>query len=98
MIRNERGATLVELIVVLAILGIVGAVVGLAPRGIAALEPAPDAPAARVSEARRTAIATGTAVTATVLVDGVATDVTAWPDGSVQSNLPIPGAGAGAGQ
>jgi prepilin-type N-terminal cleavage/methylation domain-containing protein len=94
---RRAGITLLELIVVLAIMGIMAAVVGLAVR-----QPEPSIPAtsleaaqAAVAEARRVAIHTGQPVAITVSIDAGAREstspagtliqlhATAAPDGSV---------------
>ncbi|MDR0786902.1 MAG: type II secretion system GspH family protein [Gemmatimonadota bacterium] len=84
---STRGATLVELIVVLAILGIVGAVVGLAPRGIAIVSGAPSdaSDGAAAAAARRKAVMTGSAVTVTIVSDGIPVEITASPDGAIRT-------------
>ena len=80
--QARRGVTLIELTVAIALLGIVGGVVGLTlhtARGTVAIPPT----AARIADARREALRTGTAVTVNLDVDGTPASATALPDGSV---------------
>ncbi len=79
---RARGSTLIELIVVLAILGVLAGVTTLAFRRAA---PAAEAPswARAVAAARRTALDSARSVTITVTVDATPRAVTALPDGSV---------------
>jgi prepilin-type N-terminal cleavage/methylation domain-containing protein len=79
--RPRGGVTLVELLVVLAILGVMAGVVGLA---VPPIRRAPEGgAAARVARARQTAVASGRAVTVSVSMDGRPRTATAFPDGSV---------------
>lgn len=76
------GNTLVELLVVLAILGVAAGVAGLSFRA----EPTPvpvDAARAQVAAARREAIRTGRSVTVVVSDQGQVSVATAHADGSV---------------
>jgi prepilin-type N-terminal cleavage/methylation domain-containing protein len=78
---RARGSTLLELLVVLAILGVIAGVTGIAfgrvePRRV-------DAADAPIAEARRAAIRTGKPITLLVERRGVAVAVTAHPDGQV---------------
>lgn len=78
----RHGVTLIELTVALALLGIVGGVVGLTlhtARGAPAIAPA----VARIAAARREALRTGIAVTIDLAVEGAPASATALPDGSV---------------
>ena len=81
-IRKRAGVTLVELLVVLAVMGIAAGVVGVAigPRG---RTPAPDPAAATAARMRREALRTGARVTAQVEIRGSVLGVTALPDGSI---------------
>jgi general secretion pathway protein H len=86
---RARGATLIELVVVLAIMGIVLGVVGLAPR----VAPPPQEALVRavtetLQEARRSALTSGRAVT--VIVD--ATDGRLWirQDGNEDRLVELP--------
>lgn len=83
MIR--RGATLVELLIVLAIIGVGASVVGLSLSRWKKL-PAPNARLTAVAAARTLAVDSGRPVTRIVFVDSVAQLVTALPDGSVISD------------
>ena len=84
-----RGVTLVELIVVLAILGILAGVTGLA---LGAAKPVPSASTevAAAASARRQALERGEAVTVTLHSGGVARTLTALPDGSVIGDPDLP--------
>jgi prepilin-type N-terminal cleavage/methylation domain-containing protein len=80
--RDASGNTLVELLVVLAVLGVLAGVTGLAFRRMPdrrLLESAE----ARIAAARRQAIEGGRSVTVTVIRDGNAFVATASADGSV---------------
>jgi prepilin-type N-terminal cleavage/methylation domain-containing protein len=82
MRRRVEGNTLVELLVVLAILGVVAGVAGLSSRA----DPTPaaiDAAGAQVAAARREAIRAGRSVTVVVSRDGHVSVATAHADGSV---------------
>lgn len=82
MNARRRGITLLELIVVLALLGLSASVVGLGFRQ----PPAPagsSAAVGSVARLRHAALETGRVVTDTVGVDGQALVVTALPDGRV---------------
>jgi prepilin-type N-terminal cleavage/methylation domain-containing protein len=83
----QEGATLVELLIVLAILGVVAGVVGLAARG--ASRPEPDDNFARIAAARREAVASGRPVGIVLRLDGRPVDVSAWPDGSVRADTAL---------
>jgi prepilin-type N-terminal cleavage/methylation domain-containing protein len=80
--RARGGVTIVELMVTLALIGLLAGVVGLAlhsaPRG-----PSIDAPTARLVAARDSALRFGIAVTFALTVDGRAHIATALPDGRV---------------
>jgi prepilin-type N-terminal cleavage/methylation domain-containing protein len=78
----RRGVTLVELMVTLALIGLLAGVVGLtlhtAPRA-----PSIDAPTARLVAARDSALRLGVPVTIALTVDGHSHVATALPDGRV---------------
>ena len=76
------GSTLVEFLVVLAILGVVAGVAGLSFRTERTLV-AVDAAGAQVAAARREAIRTGRSVTVVVSREGQVSVATAHADGSV---------------
>ena len=82
MRRRAKGNTLVELLVVLAILGVIAGVAGLSFRAQPTrLEV--DTAVAQVAAARRDAIRTGRSVTVAVLREGHVGVATAHADGSV---------------
>jgi prepilin-type N-terminal cleavage/methylation domain-containing protein len=80
-IGASAGSTLIELVVVLAILAIVAGVVGLSFRG--AGEKEKDTPRARIAAARRQALERRRAVTVFVAVGDTLREMTAFPDGRV---------------
>lgn len=82
MRARARGNTLVELLVVLAILGVVAGVTGLAFRPVSDTSRV-DAVAAQVATARREAIRTGRSVTVMVSRGDDVFAATAHPDGRV---------------
>lgn len=79
--RCRRGMTLVELLVTLAIMGVMLGVVTLAARQIA--RPAPDDPYHIVVDSLRASVSHGRPVTLRFVVQGVAASATVYPDGSV---------------
>jgi prepilin-type N-terminal cleavage/methylation domain-containing protein len=81
-LTRTRGVTLVELLVVLAILGVMAGFAGLAWRGTPPWR-GQAGPAAEVTAARRRAIATARPVSIVVTVGGERIAVTALPDGRV---------------
>lgn len=90
---GERGATLVELLVVLSILGVAASVVGLAAHRMdGRSEPddyAPQIAASQIAVARREAIRTGRPAGLVVVVGGRPFDALAWPDGSVHADTAL---------
>lgn len=83
MSRRRGGSTLVELLVVLAILGVVLGITGLSFRREAAT-PTVDAVRARIADTRRAAVRSGKSVTVIVSGDnGRLLAATAHPDGRV---------------
>ena len=79
---TSRGVALVELIVVIALLGVVAAVAGLTIHAAPAV-PTASPVAAQVADARARALTSGRALTTEVTHDGRRHAVTAYPDGSV---------------
>jgi prepilin-type N-terminal cleavage/methylation domain-containing protein len=79
---NRTGATLLELIVVIAIISIIAGVVGL---GMAARKPmsSGDRLQSRIAAARHDAVATGHPVTIVLDAEGGPRPATAYPDGRV---------------
>ncbi|HET7584025.1 MAG TPA: prepilin-type N-terminal cleavage/methylation domain-containing protein [Gemmatimonadaceae bacterium] len=78
----RSGVTLIELIVVLAILGVMAGVVGVAVRGAGEVREA-DARMAQIQAARSEAIRTGHPIRITIRVGGLSYAVSALPDGRV---------------
>lgn len=88
--RTRAGTTLVELLVVLAVLGIGTSIAGLAFHR-AHVPPTPaSVMLGRIAAARREAIATGRDVSTTVVLDDQLRAVTALADGSVLADS-VPG-------
>lgn len=83
-----RGVTLVELIVVLAILGVTAAVAGLAFRAPAELSNVDVVPTT-VAEARARSITSGVSIRVEVSLSGGPTVFTAYPDGSVVADAAL---------
>ena len=79
-----RGTTLVELMVTLALLGILSAVGTMQLRSLPA--PSTEDPASVLRAVRRTALATGRVVTGRVVVRDSSFEFAAYPDGSVVSD------------
>ena len=77
------GTTLVELLVVLAVLGVMTSVAGLAIHGARAVPSAEDVALDRIAAARRAAIATGLDVSTVVMRNDQPGAVTAHADGRV---------------
>jgi prepilin-type N-terminal cleavage/methylation domain-containing protein len=77
----RRGMTLVELLVTIAILGVLGTMVTLAFRIFE--RPRPDDPQQMLTDSVHAAIATGRSITFAVDVSGRRQSATALPDGSV---------------
>jgi prepilin-type N-terminal cleavage/methylation domain-containing protein len=82
MTASVRGNTLVELLVVLAVLGIIAGVTGLT-FGRAPLRNPPDAADATIADARRQALRSGRSVTVTISSGDTLLAATAHPDGRV---------------
>jgi prepilin-type N-terminal cleavage/methylation domain-containing protein len=83
----QRGVTLLELVVTLAVLGIVGAVVGVGVR-----TPAPMAgrnPAAILAPLRARALVAGRSVGDSLIVGDTLFRLRAWADGRVQAETSV---------
>lgn len=80
-VRGRRGATMIELLVVLVILAMTAGVVVVSLRSLA--EGPEETTATRVAAARRKALAERRAVTVAVETPAGTTEVTALPDGRV---------------
>lgn len=83
---QRRGVTLIELVVVLAILGIMAAVTGLTIHTAAPVR-YHDATVGQITQLRDSAVTLGRAVSAVLIIDDTATAVTAYPDGELFSNV-----------
>ncbi|HEX2210518.1 MAG TPA: prepilin-type N-terminal cleavage/methylation domain-containing protein [Longimicrobium sp.] len=83
--RYRTGFTLVEMMVVLAILGVMAGVAGLAARSLERTDAASER-AAAIAGARRTALQTRRPVTLAVQTDGGPARFIAYPDGSVRAD------------
>ena len=79
--RCRCGMTLVELLVTLAIMGVLLGVVTLAVRRIA--EPIPADPRHIVGDSLRVAASSGRPISLVFVVRGVSVAATAFPDGSI---------------
>jgi prepilin-type N-terminal cleavage/methylation domain-containing protein len=79
--QRRRGVTLVELLISLAIMGIMAGVATMAVRRIAA--PVPDDPYHIVADSLRRAVETGRPAVVKLVVGGAAAYATVNPDGSV---------------
>ena len=84
--RTRFGTTLVELLVVLAVLGIATSIAGLAFHSAHAAPTPATVMLERIAAARREAIATGHDVSTTVVLDDQLRAVTAHADGSVMAD------------
>jgi prepilin-type N-terminal cleavage/methylation domain-containing protein len=82
-VRTRLGSTLVELLVVLAVLGVTMSIAGLAFHSVRAAPTPIGMVLDRIAAARREAIASGRDVSTTVVLDGQPRAVTAHADGSV---------------
>lgn len=86
----RRGVTLIELLVTLAILGLVAGVAGLS-LGATPVPVPLDARRARIADARDAALRTGHPVTVIIADSDAVVYVTALPDGRVLTDLNQPG-------
>jgi prepilin-type N-terminal cleavage/methylation domain-containing protein len=82
--NQRRGVTLIELVVVLAILGVMAAVTGLT-MNTATPAASLDATIVQITHLRDSALTTGRPVTAILTHHDTAIAVTAFPDGRVLS-------------
>jgi prepilin-type N-terminal cleavage/methylation domain-containing protein len=78
---QRHGVTLIELLVTLSVLAILSAVTTLAVRRIDT--PRPHDPRAILADSIRVVLESGRATTVHFVIDGVATNATIHPDGSV---------------
>lgn len=85
--RSHRGATLVELIVTVALLGLVASVTTLAARRIA--RPDPQAPAVIVADSLDAVLSSGRAMTLEFVVGGRPLFATIKPDGGVVADTAL---------
>lgn len=88
MIRARGGFTLVEMLVVLAILGVMAGIVGLAAGTLDDTDPA-TVRAARIAEARRQALTTRRPVVIRLADGDSAGGMVALPDGSVRADTSL---------
>lgn len=84
MNSQRRGVTLIELVVVLAILGIMAAVTGLT-MNTAAPAVSPDTTITQITHLRDSALMTGKPITTVLTHHDTAIAVTVFPDGRVLS-------------
>ena len=82
--KCRRGMTLVELLVTLAIMGVLLGVVTLAVRQIA--QPVGEDPYHIVADSLRVAAASGRAISLSFVIEGAPAAATVFPDGSVVSD------------
>lgn len=80
-VRRPDGVTLVELLVTIAVLGVLCAVATLAVRRID--RPNPDDPRTMLANGIRSVLQTGKPASLHFVIDGVAANATILPDGSV---------------
>lgn len=85
---TRRGATLVELMVVIVLLGIMAGVAVLAFRP-AERPVGREATLAQLMDARRAAITEGKRLTIELVTDGQRHDATIFPDGRVVTSAPL---------
>lgn len=88
MTARRTGNTLVELLVVLAVLGVMAGVTGLSFRGVAEPNVADEA-VTRIANARREAIRSGKSISLVVWGPGEPMAATAHPDGRVVADRPL---------
>ena len=86
MNSQRSGVTLMELLVVLAILATIAAVTGLAARRLPAAAGKPDLETV-IAQARGQAVQNGHSVT--IVADSTGREITAFADGSVASDVPF---------
>lgn len=84
MHRMRRGVTLIELLVSLAVLGLLSSVAGLSLLKIR--KPDTADPAVIAEQLRRDAVHSSVPKSAVAIVDSVAVELTAFPDGSIAAD------------
>jgi prepilin-type N-terminal cleavage/methylation domain-containing protein len=84
MCRIRRGVTLIELVVTIAVLGILSSVA--AASLLKARQPDRNGPTAIAEHLRRDAVHSGAPKSGVVMIDSLAVVLTAFPDGSIAAD------------